>query len=82
MKLMRMNGQKKGKRRRGIILLKATGMPNARRADDEQNRDQRDWIGYQDTDIHHIPFPYPWALKSHSGEEFLHKGLRELAQRY
>ena len=40
------------------------------------NLSQRDWIGYQDADIHHIAFPYPWVLEGCSGEEFL---LRELA---
>jgi 4-aminobutyrate aminotransferase-like enzyme len=42
------------------------------------NRLQRDWIGYEDPDIHHIPFPYPWALKGRSGEMFLEESLRDL----
>ena len=79
MKLMRMNGQKKGKRRRGIICIESNWHGRTLGAQMmSSNRDQRDWIGYQDADIHHIPFPYPWALNSHSGEEFLHQGLREL----
>ncbi|XOV79307.1 MAG: aspartate aminotransferase family protein [Aestuariibacter sp.] len=60
-KLMRMNGQKLGKRRQGVICFEGayhgrtlaaqmmTGNPQA-----------REWIGYQDPDIHHLPFPLPW----------------------
>jgi 4-aminobutyrate aminotransferase-like enzyme len=43
------------------------------------NLAQRDWIGYQDADIHHIPFPYPWVLNGSSPEAFLETGLSRLA---
>jgi len=42
------------------------------------NLGQRAWIGYQDADIHHIPFPYPWQLGEQSGEDFLIQGLEQL----
>ena len=42
------------------------------------NLAQRDWIGYQDSDIHHIPFPYPWALNGSTPEAFLEAGLSGL----
>jgi 4-aminobutyrate aminotransferase-like enzyme len=43
------------------------------------NLAQRDWIGYQDADIHHIPFPYPWALDCASPEAFLEAGISKLS---
>ena len=42
------------------------------------NLAQREWIGYQDADIHHIPFPYPWVLNGRSPEVFLKEGLQKL----
>ena len=30
--------------------------------------------------MHHIPFPYPWALDGKSGEEFLEIGLKKLQE--
>lgn len=80
MKLMRMNGQKKGKRRRGIICIENNWHGRTLGAQMmSSNLAQRDWIGYQDADVHHIPFPYPWRLDSLNGEEFLHQGINELA---
>ncbi len=79
MKLMRMNGQNKGKRRRGIICIENNWHGRTLGAQMmSSNLAQRDWIGYQDVDIHHIPFPYPWALDGRSGEEFMYQGLNEL----
>jgi 4-aminobutyrate aminotransferase-like enzyme len=43
------------------------------------NLAQRDWIGFQDSDIHHIPFPYPGALNGDSPQRFLEAGLDHLA---
>ena len=40
------------------------------------NLKQKEWVGYEDKDIHHLQFPYPWALKEDSGETFLIKILR------
>ena len=42
------------------------------------NLAQREWIGYQDVDIYHIPFPYPWELDDRSGVAFLEEGLHRL----
>lgn len=79
LKLMRMNGQQKGKRRCGIICIENNWHGRTLGAQMmSSNLSQRAWIGYQDADIHHIPFPYPWQLNGLSGEEFLLKGLNEL----
>ncbi len=79
LKLMRMYAQKKGKRRRGIICI--TGNWHGRTLGAQMmssNLVQREWIGYQDADIHHIPFPYPWAMNGRSAEAFLQEGLEKL----
>jgi 4-aminobutyrate aminotransferase-like enzyme len=77
---MRMHGQKAGKRRRGIICIENNWHGRTLGAQMmSSNLGQRAWIGYQDADIHHIPFPYPWQLEGKSGEEFLQQGLDQLA---
>jgi 4-aminobutyrate aminotransferase-like enzyme len=79
LKLMRMQGQKVGKRRRGIICIEGNWHGRTMGAQMMgSNLVQRDWIGYQDPDIHHIPFPYPWALNGQSPEAFLETGLNKL----
>ncbi len=79
LKLMRMHGQRAGKRRRGIICIENNWHGRTLGAQMmSSNLGQRAWIGYQDADIHHIPFPYPWRLEGQSGEEFLQQGLNQL----
>lgn len=80
LKLMRMHGQKLGKRRRGIVCIEGNWHGRTMGAQMmSSNLAQRDWIGFQDADIHHIPFPYPWALNGASPEAFLEAGLERLA---
>ena len=79
LKLMRMYGQKQNKRRRGIICIEGNWHGRTLGAQMmSSNLAQRDWIGYQDVDIHHIPFPYPWILNGLSPEAFLEGGLSQL----
>lgn len=79
LKLMRMHGQKTGKRRRGIVCIEGNWHGRTMGAQMmSSNLAQRAWIGCQDADIHHIPFPYPWTLDGHSGESFLSEGLKRL----
>lgn len=79
LKLMRMHGQQANKRRRGIICIENNWHGRTLGAQMmSSNLGQRAWIGYQDTDIHHIPFPYPWQLEGRSGAEFLQQGLEQL----
>ena len=78
-KLMRMHGQQAKKRRRGIICIENNWHGRTLGAQMlSSNLEQRGWIGYQDEDIHHIPFPYPWQLEGRTGEEFLKQGLEQL----
>lgn len=79
LKLMRMYGQKHNKRRRGIICIEGNWHGRTLGAQMmSSNKAQRDWIGFQDADIHHIPFPYPWVLNGNSPEVFLENGLNQL----
>jgi len=61
LKLMRMNGWKTGKKRPGILAFE--GNWHGRTLGAQMmgwNPAQKEWIGYQDPNIHHLPFPYPW----------------------
>lgn len=79
LKLMRMHGQQAGKRRGGIICIENNWHGRTLGAQMmSSNPGQRAWIGYQDADIHHIPFPYPWTVASGEGAGFLQENLREL----
>jgi 4-aminobutyrate aminotransferase / (S)-3-amino-2-methylpropionate transaminase / 5-aminovalerate transaminase len=81
LKLMRMNGQKNKKRRLGIICIDGNWHGRTLGAQMMSgNPSQKEWIGYHDPNIYHIPFPYPWALKGKSGAEFLEIGLNKLQE--
>lgn len=61
-KLMRMNGQKLGKRRLGVICFEGNWHGRTMGAQMmSYNPQQKEWIGYQDPNIFHMPFPYPWC---------------------
>ena len=65
LKLMRLNGQKKGKRRGGVVCF--NGAYHGRTMGAQLmtgNQKAKEWIGYQDKNIHHIDFPYPWMAKN------------------
>ena len=79
LKLMRLSGQKKGKRRSGIVAIENNWHGRTMGAQlMSSSLEQKQWIGHSDPDILHIPFPYPWALQGRSPEEFLHNGLDQL----
>jgi 4-aminobutyrate aminotransferase-like enzyme len=74
-----MNGQKTGKRHLGIICIEGNWHGRTMGAQMMSgNPSQKDWIGYHDPNIHHIPFPYPWALDGKTGADFLEMGLEKL----
>jgi len=61
LKLMRLNGQKAGKKRGGILCFE--GNWHGRTLGAQMmggNASQKDWIGYLDPNLFHLPFPYPW----------------------
>ena len=63
LKLMRLNGMRKRKRKLGIVCVEGNWHGRTMGAQMMGgNAKQREWIGYLDPNIYHIPFPYPWAL--------------------
>jgi len=61
LKLMRLNGQKNGKKRPGVITFEGNWHGRTMGAQMmSTNQEQKAWIGYLDPNIHHLPFPYPW----------------------
>lgn len=79
LKLMRMNARRIGKRRPGIICMEGNWHGRTLGAQMMSgNPGQKEWIGYLDPNIFHIPFPYPWSCKKGSGPEFLEDGLKNL----
>ena len=60
-KLMRMEGARRGKRRRGILCIEGNWHGRTLGAQMlSSNKSQKEWVGNLDPDIHHVPFPYPW----------------------
>jgi 4-aminobutyrate aminotransferase-like enzyme len=82
LKLIRMYGQKIGKKRPGIVTLNGNWHGRTMGAQMmSSNAEQKTWIGYEDPNIHHIDFPYPWLVSEEQGEEFFNKQLESLKQR-
>ena len=82
LKLMRMNGKSIGKKRLGIVSLENNW--HGRTMGSQMmsgNLKQKEWVGYEDKDIHHLKFPYPWILKEETGEEFFNKNIKDLIQK-
>jgi 4-aminobutyrate aminotransferase-like enzyme len=80
LKLMRMYGQKHKKRKGGIIAV--SGNWHGRTLGSQMmssNLIQKDWIGYQDKDMHHIAFPYPWDITEEESVIFLELELKKLS---
>jgi len=79
LKLMRMNAEKTKKRRKGIICFEGNWHGRTLGAQlMSGNNDQKKWIGFEDQDIHHLAFPYPWLFKDLSPQDFLLKEINNL----
>ena len=82
LKLIRMHGQKIGKKRPGIVTLNGNWHGRTMGAQMmSSNAEQKAWIGYEDPNIHHIDFPYPWLVSEEQGEEFFNEQLESLKKR-
>ena len=74
---MRMYADKIKKRKKGIICFE--GSWHGRSLGSQMmsgNLEQKKWIGYQDSNIHHIPFPYPWKIKNNGSKVFFKTKLK------
>ncbi len=82
LKLMRLYGQKTKKRKLGIICIEGNWHGRTMGAQMMSgNKKQKEWIGYEDKNIHHIKFPYPWELEKISPKDFLNKSLEKLQRK-
>ncbi len=82
LKLMRLHGQKIKKRRLGIICFEGNWHGRTLGAQMMSgNKKQKEWIGYKDKNIHHLPFPYKKRLTNINPEEFLLRSLKRLKKR-
>lgn len=81
LKLMRLNGIKKGKSRPGVICIEGNYHGRTMGAHTMSTRiGDKDWVGFQDPNIHYFRFPYPWAMNGKSGSEFLKIEIDKLAK--
>jgi len=63
LKLMRLNGLKLNKRKGGIISFEGNWHGRTMGAQMMGwNPGQKEWIGFLDPNIYHLPFPYPWRV--------------------
>lgn len=80
LKLMRMYGQKIGKRRLGVIAFEGAWHGRTLGAQFMgYNPQQKEWVGYHDPNIHHMPFPYPWVDEAmNDPEKFFNDNIEKL----
>ena len=77
LKLMRLNGQKQGKRKGGVICF--NGAYHGRTMGAQMmtgNKQAKEWIGYDDPNMHHLEFPYPWVVEN--PREFFNNSIEKL----
>ena len=84
LKLMREQGIKKGKRRGVVVCIE--GNWHGRTLGAQMmgwNPAQKTWIGYQDPNILHIPFPYPWdSVAMKDPKRFFKEGIEILCEEH
>jgi 4-aminobutyrate aminotransferase-like enzyme len=84
LKLMREQGIKKGKRRGVVVCIE--GNWHGRTLGAQMmgwNPAQKKWIGYQDPNILHIPFPYPWdSIAMADPRQFFKDGIESLCEEH
>jgi 4-aminobutyrate aminotransferase/(S)-3-amino-2-methylpropionate transaminase len=79
LKLMRLNGQKDGKRKGGVICF--NGAYHGRTMGAQMmtgNEQAKEWVGYVDPNIHHLEFPYPWVVED--PKEFFNNSIVKLLE--
>lgn len=82
LKLMRMYACKERKKGLGVICIEGNYHGRTLGAHMMSKRiTEDDWAGYQDPNIHHIRFPYPWTLKGNCGAAFLQAQMDTLAKK-
>ena len=78
-KLMKMHGQKIGKKKN--IILAISGNWHGRTLGAQMmsdNKSQKSWVGHNLEDIAHIDFPYPWVINDKDPKTYLTESLENL----
>jgi len=78
-KLMKMHGQKIGKKKN--VILAVSGNWHGRTLGAQMmsdNKSQKSWVGHNLEDITHIDFPYPWVLREKNPNQYLMESLEKL----
>ncbi len=79
LKLMRMKGSTISKKKLGIICFEGAYHGRTMGAQFMNGPSTgRDWIGYEDPNIHHIKFPYPWSIED--PKDFFDKEINKLLE--
>ena len=83
LKLMRLNGIKLGKKKGGILCFE--GNWHGRTLGAQMmgwNPAQKEWIGYLDPNIYHLPFPYPWRNEAiDNPRKYFRDSIKELIEK-
>lgn len=82
LKLMRLNGIKLAKKKGGILCFE--GNWHGRTLGAQMmgwNPSQKEWIGYLDPNIYHLPFPYPWRSEAiENPRKFFRESIKKLIE--
>lgn len=81
LKLMRLNARKVGKRKGGVICF--NGAFHGRTLGAQMmtgSLPAKEWIGYEDPNIHHLPFPYPWEAEIQDPKKYFHEIINNLVK--
>jgi 4-aminobutyrate aminotransferase/(S)-3-amino-2-methylpropionate transaminase len=83
LKLMRLHGQKQNKRRGGVLCFEGNWHGRTMGAQMMGwNPSQKEWIGFLDPNIHHLPFPYPWRNEAMADPRaYFRNAIRELVEK-
>jgi len=80
LKLMRLNGIELGKKKGGILCFEGNWHGRTMGAQMMGwNPGQKEWIGYLDPNIYHLPFPYPWRTEAMADpRKYFRDGINDL----
>lgn len=82
LKLMRLYGTKRKKRRNGVITLKGNWHGRTMGAQLLcSDKNQKKWIGFNDPNIFHLDFPYPWIVKGKKQDKFFYDSLDKIKKK-
>lgn len=79
LKLIRLNAKKLGKRRGGVISFAGNWHGRTMGAQLlSTNTHQKEWIGFEDPNIHYLDFPFPWQVDESEGYSFFFEQLERI----